>query len=713
MRTRRFIVAVALISCLICGFLPLPYPVRAADVSKRDYMVVLGTDALKTSVGLKAFMDYKSADFNVSVISMPDVAKQFPGVTDPVERLRLYLDSKVQPVPPYVLLVGTLPEIPMSRFFTYTDRSEYDVMTDACLLYDKPLSFFDSNGNGKPGELTEYITSGLLQKFVIGRLPTNSVATLDDYFPILVKAEKRYESNPVLSGMVACAVENFVEFRYNADKEGEKVKAAFSSVNWTTLYEKEGNYISSLTSDPLTLASFVANWNKGLDIVLTSAHGGNWRRIFNDSDKDGVYDEGETQWVNFWGKLADLHNTVFFGYINGCDTFIDSTWNTASYPYIDDLLAGKLLNFVGYASQTVVSRDIPLLSDFFASIANGYSIGDALLLAKAKTSKNDILWPWWSVVVSGDPSARVNNALSSMKSVSSGEVFQPGESIDLSWDGVNPTWDYNVQVGTSSDFTNLVKSEIVEAMSYTISSLIPGSYYWRVRGMYDNGAGSWSAIVKFTITDPITLLVGSLLSETETNSITVSGSTNGDSVLVNGKKATISNEKFSIVIPLSEGNNNIVVAANKGEQTIQKSFIVIYRKPVQIEKTVIVLQIGKSMFTVNGVSQSLDSPPVIKNGRTLVPIRAIIESLGGTVSWDGVARKATVALGDTSLELWIGKSVARVNGMNTPIDSTNAKVVPEIINGRTMLPLRFVSENLGATVTWEQSTQTITITYQP
>lgn len=131
------------------------------------------------------------------------------------------------------------------------------------------------------------------------------------------------------------------------------------------------------------------------------------------------------------------------------------------------------------------------------------------------------------------------------------------------------------------------------------------------------------------------------------------------------------------------------------------------------QKTVMVLQVGKSAFTVNGVSETLDSPPVIKNGRTLVPIRAVIEALGGTVGWDGTARKATVALGTVTIELWIGQSTARVNNISTRIDSTNLKVVPEIINGRTMLPLRFVTENLGATVGWEQSTQTITITYQP
>jgi len=136
--------------------------------------------------------------------------------------------------------------------------------------------------------------------------------------------------------------------------------------------------------------------------------------------------------------------------------------------------------------------------------------------------------------------------------------------------------------------------------------------------------------------------------------------------------------------------------------------------PVPVKnQTVLVLHIGKSMFTVNGASKTLDSPPIIKNSRTLLPIRAIIEALGGTVAWDPIAHKVTVTLGTKTVVLWIGKSVATVNGVSTPIDATDAKVVPEIINSRTMLPLRFVAENLGATVVWAAATQTITITYTP
>jgi hypothetical protein len=135
--------------------------------------------------------------------------------------------------------------------------------------------------------------------------------------------------------------------------------------------------------------------------------------------------------------------------------------------------------------------------------------------------------------------------------------------------------------------------------------------------------------------------------------------------------------------------------------------------PVPAQQRALVLHIGVSTFTIDGVTKTLDSPPLIMNGRTLVPIRAIIEALGGTVGWDGTARKATVALGSTTIELWIGKNAAKVNGANTPIDIANTKVVPEIINSRTMLPLRFVAENLGCSVEWTDATKSIVIVYAP
>ncbi|MEM3473545.1 MAG: stalk domain-containing protein [archaeon] len=131
----------------------------------------------------------------------------------------------------------------------------------------------------------------------------------------------------------------------------------------------------------------------------------------------------------------------------------------------------------------------------------------------------------------------------------------------------------------------------------------------------------------------------------------------------------------------------------------------------EITQTIISLKIGNKSFTVNGVSNALDSPPVIKNNRTLLPIRAIIEALGGTVDWEEKTKVVEIKLESNYLKLQIGNVNAYVNGVQKLIDPLNSKVVPEIINGRTMLPLRFVAENLGCDVQWDGTTKTITIEY--
>jgi hypothetical protein len=132
---------------------------------------------------------------------------------------------------------------------------------------------------------------------------------------------------------------------------------------------------------------------------------------------------------------------------------------------------------------------------------------------------------------------------------------------------------------------------------------------------------------------------------------------------------------------------------------------------------VITLQINNPMMIVNGKSYEIDpgrgTKPVIKNDRTLVPIRAIVEALGGSAEWNDKDKSVTIKLGSTLIKLQIGNTMAYANGSIVQIDPTNSKVVPEIINGRTMLPVRFVTEKLGAKVEWEQNTQIITITYQP
>jgi hypothetical protein len=127
--------------------------------------------------------------------------------------------------------------------------------------------------------------------------------------------------------------------------------------------------------------------------------------------------------------------------------------------------------------------------------------------------------------------------------------------------------------------------------------------------------------------------------------------------------------------------------------------------------TVLVLTIGSADMTVDGRMMTLDAPPVILESRTLVPIRAVAEALGAIVSWDASTRTVTIVGQTASLSLVIGSSNAQVNGVSVSIDPANTKVVPVIMSGRTMLPVRFVVESLGAAVAYDAMMRRITITY--
>ena len=130
--------------------------------------------------------------------------------------------------------------------------------------------------------------------------------------------------------------------------------------------------------------------------------------------------------------------------------------------------------------------------------------------------------------------------------------------------------------------------------------------------------------------------------------------------------------------------------------------------------TVVKLWVGNNIMTIGSVRQPIDSEgtkPVIVEGRTLVPIRAVIEAFDGSVAWEASTRKVTVSLGENVLDLWIGKSTASLNGTTLPVDAANPRVIPVIMSGRTMLPLRFVSESLGIDVQYEATTKMITLTY--
>ena len=113
-------------------------------------------------------------------------------------------------------------------------------------------------------------------------------------------------------------------------------------------------------------------------------------------------------------------------------------------------------------------------------------------------------------------------------------------------------------------------------------------------------------------------------------------------------------------------------------------------------------------ITIDGKAQIYDVMPVIENGRTLVPMRAIFEALGADIYWNDAKKTVLGKKDDTEVTLQIGNTNAKVNNKDVTLD-----VAATIIEGRTMVPVRFISEALGCTVNWDDTTKTVIITGKP
>ena len=119
-------------------------------------------------------------------------------------------------------------------------------------------------------------------------------------------------------------------------------------------------------------------------------------------------------------------------------------------------------------------------------------------------------------------------------------------------------------------------------------------------------------------------------------------------------------------------------------------------KPAAATKT-IVLQIGSTAVLVDDQAIINDVAPVIRNDRTLVPIRVITEALGGQVAWNEAAKEVTLTVNGKEIKMTIGKALEKYG------------VAPVIIGGRTFVPVRFVADELGTVTTWDDATKTVTI----
>ncbi len=138
------------------------------------------------------------------------------------------------------------------------------------------------------------------------------------------------------------------------------------------------------------------------------------------------------------------------------------------------------------------------------------------------------------------------------------------------------------------------------------------------------------------------------------------------------------------------------MAGNESKETIEVK---------NIDKLVVVMQIGSNVMTVRGEEKPIEPAPTVIGGSTMVPVRAVSEAFGAQVDWRAETKTVIITLGESVIILSVNSTDAYVNNEPTKVEPP-----PQLISGSTMLPFRFIAEALGATIDWNGETKTITMT---
>ncbi|TYQ16446.1 UNVERIFIED_CONTAM: copper amine oxidase-like protein [Acetivibrio alkalicellulosi] len=165
------------------------------------------------------------------------------------------------------------------------------------------------------------------------------------------------------------------------------------------------------------------------------------------------------------------------------------------------------------------------------------------------------------------------------------------------------------------------------------------------------------------------------------------------------KKEEIKNKKQEMKISITEMRNAIKKSYTDEEiEDLDK----IASKLKEKHKDIRVMPVDS--IVARGRNIKFDVPPVIKGGRTLIPVRALSEGFGAEVIWNSEEREVIIRKGEKEIILKIDSNIAYINGEEIEIDAS-----PQILNNRTIVPLRFIIENLGLKIKWDSETETIEI----
>ncbi|MFA5575698.1 MAG: stalk domain-containing protein [Tissierellaceae bacterium] len=302
------------------------------------------------------------------------------------------------------------------------------------------------------------------------------------------------------------------------------------------------------------------------------------------------------------------------------------------------------------------------------------------------------------------------------------------KAVVFSWNKPSSTKNiigYNLYRGTASgkESSTPITDFPIEKTSYTDYNInVDTNYYYVLRVVYKNNVlGSPSNEVSVALGSKITLK-----SETAAEGIYLYWNKPTESKNIVGYylyRATASGRQSTTPI-----TDFPIEGTQYNDKNVEENTNYYYiLKPVYKDKTLgaasketyaksgtrvstVLLEVGSRYMYVNGQRKDIDpgnnTVVIIKNGRTFLPIRAVIEALGGDVQWRESDKRVSIYLKRNTIQLWINNKLAKVNGANRESD-----VAPYISDtGRTMLPLRFIAENLDCEVDWDGLTKRVTIT---
>jgi len=166
---------------------------------------------------------------------------------------------------------------------------------------------------------------------------------------------------------------------------------------------------------------------------------------------------------------------------------------------------------------------------------------------------------------------------------------------------------------------------------------------------------------------------------------------------------SLKSDTSSSLITLSDSSTVIRLAVTATDGTVQNYTVTIKKgTDTTVGAVALSLKIGSPAIMYNGMEKQMDVSPFVYNNRTMVPLRFISTYLGATVDWNEATKTVTIKYGTKTLTMVIGKSDAAA-GLDVP---------PMLKNDRTMVPLRYISEQFGAKVDWYAATQEIRISRQ-